>query len=108
MTGSPIVSVCLICYNQEQYIRQAIESILLQKVSFQWEIVIADDCSTDDTGQIIQEYYERFPDLIRLIKRKRNIGAAKNFNIDAQIIGRVEESRRKELIIKNSGGEISF
>ena len=47
------VSVLILTFNHEKYISQAIESVLLQEVSFDYEIVIADDCSTDDNKKKI-------------------------------------------------------
>ena len=75
----PLLSVCLITYKHELYIRQAIESILMQKIDFSWEIIIADDCSPDGTAQIVQEYQMQYPELIRLIKRESNVGPGENF-----------------------------
>src|SRR6185295_15614910 len=77
--NKPLVSVCIITYNQEPYIRQAIESVLMQKVNFPWEIIIADDCSKDKTREIILEYKDRYPDLIKPLFQKRNVGGGKNF-----------------------------
>ena len=73
------LSVCLITYNQVRYIRQAIESVLMQCANFEWELIIADDCSTDGTSQIIEEYFKTNPQLIRVIKREVNVGPGKNF-----------------------------
>jgi glycosyltransferase involved in cell wall biosynthesis len=75
----PLVSVCLITYNHELYIRKAIESVLMQKVNFSWEIIIADDCSIDATQSIINEYYSKYPLLIKPILRDKNVGAGLNF-----------------------------
>ena len=57
----PLLSVCLITYNQQNYIEQAIESVLMQQVNFSWQLIIADDCSTDETGEIIKAYQNKFP-----------------------------------------------
>ena len=76
---TPLLSVCLITYNQDKFIRQAIESILMQQVTFKWELVIADDCSTDTTRTIIEEYKVKHPDFIRLILQPKNVGPAKNW-----------------------------
>jgi glycosyltransferase involved in cell wall biosynthesis len=76
---SPLVSVCVITYNHVQYIRQALESVLMQKVDFKWEIIIADDFSTDGTREIVEDYGKKFPELIRLISRKKNVGPGLNF-----------------------------
>lgn len=73
------LSVCLITYNQAGYIRKAIDSILMQYVDFAWEIIIADDHSIDGTVEILKEYRNKYPDLIRLLLQDKNVGAAKNW-----------------------------
>jgi glycosyltransferase involved in cell wall biosynthesis len=78
----PKVSVLSITYNQEKYVRQALDSFVEQKTDFPFEVVIADDCSTDNTPKIIAEYASAYPDLFRIIPRKKNIGSWPNF-IDA-------------------------
>jgi len=75
---SILVSVCSITYNHEKYISQAIESFLMQKTNFEYEILIGEDCSTDSTRQIVLDYQSRFPDKIRLITSERNVGARQN------------------------------
>lgn len=60
----PLVSVCMITYNHELYIRQAIEGVLMQKTSFPIELIISEDCGTDATRSIIQEYQKKHPDII--------------------------------------------
>jgi glycosyltransferase involved in cell wall biosynthesis len=76
---SLMLSCCLITYNHKNYIRKAIDSILMQKVDFEREIIIADDCSKDGTTQIIEEYVAKYPTLIKHIKREKNVGAAQNY-----------------------------
>lgn len=78
-TQVPIVSVCLITYRHELYIEQAIESILMQKVNFAWEIIIADDCSPDRTRDIILKYQQLYPQLIRTVFQQENVGPGKNY-----------------------------
>ena len=51
----------------------------MQKVDFPWEIIIADDCSPDNTRNIINEYQAKHPDLIRLLYQDKNVGGGKNF-----------------------------
>lgn len=75
----PLLSVCLITYNHANYIKQAIEGILLQKTDFSWELIIADDCSTDGTREIIIDFQKQYPDLIKLILQEKNVGPAKNW-----------------------------
>ena len=72
------VSIIVPTYNHEKYIAQTIESILKQKTSYGYEILIGDDCSTDNTRRIIDEYKEQYPDIIRVFYHKKNVGATKN------------------------------
>lgn len=72
--GRPMVSIGMTVYNQENYVGKAIESILAQKVNFTYEIVIAEDCSTDRTREIVKEYARRYPTKIRLILQEKNVG----------------------------------
>jgi len=73
------LSVAIITYNHEQYIGQAIESILAQKVNFEYEIVIGEDCSTDSTRAVITAFHRRYPERIKLLLRDQNVGAMRNF-----------------------------
>lgn len=77
--AKPLVSVCMITYNHEKYIAQAIESVLMQEVSFKYELVIGEDCSIDDTRAIARAYSERYPDRIRMHLPKNNQGMIPNF-----------------------------
>ncbi|MBJ7429339.1 MAG: glycosyltransferase [Bacteroidia bacterium] len=77
--SEPIVSVCLITYNHAKYIAQAIESVLMQQTNYEWELVIADDFSTDGTREIIKEYKTKYPEKIKLILQEKNVGANKNW-----------------------------
>lgn len=78
----PKVSIISISYNHERYIEDALKGFLLQKANFPIEIIIADDASTDKSQQIIKEYADQYPDIIKPILRKKNVGAINNF-IDA-------------------------
>lgn len=75
----PKVSIFCISYNQEKYIAQTLDSFLMQKTDFAFEVIIGDDSSTDETPRIIADYAKKYPDIIKPILRKRNIGAQKNF-----------------------------
>ena len=77
--AGPKVSVAMISYNHERFVAQAIESVLMQDVDFPMEIVIGDDCSTDGTAAIIEQYRSRHPELIRVLKADRNLGMFGNF-----------------------------
>lgn len=66
------LTVLLICYNHEKYIEQAINSVLNQKTSFRFKVVIHDDASTDKSKEIIKKYIEKYPDLITGIFQEEN------------------------------------
>lgn len=73
------VSIIMTTYNHARYVAQAIDSILLQEVGFQWELLIGDDDSTDATAEILRKYASQYSDKIIPIIRKENIGASRNF-----------------------------
>ncbi|MFQ5536426.1 MAG: glycosyltransferase family 2 protein [Gemmatimonadota bacterium] len=75
---TPDISVRIITYNQVRFIRQTLESVLAQQTDYSYEIVIGDDCSTDGTSEIIDEYARRLPDVIRVLRPERNLGANLN------------------------------
>lgn len=68
----PLVSINCVTYNHENYIADAIESFLMQKTTFNFEILLHDDASTDRTAEIIREYEKAFPDLIKPIYQTEN------------------------------------
>lgn len=72
-TSHPVcVSICCLTYNHGKYIQETIEGFLKQKVRFSIEILIHDDASTDGTAEIIYNYKNRFPDLIKPIYQTHN------------------------------------
>lgn len=73
------VTACIITFNQELYIRQCIESVVSQIVDFEYEIIIGDDCSSDNTKKICDEYSEKYPKLIKYIQRPKNLGMIANW-----------------------------
>ncbi len=79
MALNDILTVCLITYNHDQYVEQAIDSILMQKTNFDWKLVIADDCSKDNTREILKRYQQKYPEKIHLILQEKNVGPATNF-----------------------------
>jgi glycosyltransferase involved in cell wall biosynthesis len=78
----PRVSVLMVTYNHADYLIQAVESVLSQEGGIPFEIVLADDCSTDGTQEIVATYNRKYPLIVRSIVRERNIGFQRNF-IDA-------------------------
>lgn len=75
---SPRVSVFMMVYNHESYISDALNGILIQKTNFDFEIVIGEDCSTDGSRRIINEYAQRYPGKFKLLFHPENIGPHKN------------------------------
>lgn len=67
-----LVSICCITYNQEKYIKEALDSFLMQKTNFKYEIIIRDDASTDNTAKIIKEYEKKYPDIVKPIYEIEN------------------------------------
>jgi glycosyltransferase involved in cell wall biosynthesis len=72
------VSVLILTYNQQKYISDAIESALMQKTTFDYEILIGEDCSTDSTRKIVCEYAARNPSKIRPLLHSFNVGGLAN------------------------------
>ena len=68
----PRLSVVCLAYNAAPYIRQALDGFLMQKTRFPFEVLIHDDASTDGTADIIREYAERFPDIVRPVFQREN------------------------------------
>ncbi len=69
----PVVSVHMLTYNHEPYIRQAIEGVMMQKTDFEFELVIGEDASTDKTREICFEYQKKYPDKIRVLWWHENV-----------------------------------
>lgn len=77
--NSPIVSIIMPTYNHEAYITESIKSVLMQKTEYSYELLINDDCSTDNTRNIAKEYAKNFPDIIKLIYPETNQGLLKSY-----------------------------
>jgi glycosyltransferase involved in cell wall biosynthesis len=73
------LSILMVTYNHAKYIAQALDSVLMQEVNIEYEIVLGEDCSTDNTRAILLEYKKRHPDKIRLLLHQTNVGAHDNF-----------------------------
>jgi len=112
------LSVALITYNCEDYIKETLDSILKQKCSFNFEIVVGDDCSTDNSFEIIQSYERKYPEIFNIQKNKNQLGILKNFkstldrcignyifNFDGDDIIKSEKAFQKLItVFKNSPG----
>lgn len=72
------VSIIMLTYNHSNFIRQALESVLLQNVNFTYELLVGDDCSPDNTQEIIRQMEPMFEGRMKPILREKNLGAAAN------------------------------
>ena len=75
----PLVSVIVTTYNHEPYLADALDAILAQECDFGVEIILGEDCSSDNTLAICCDYAERYPDMIHLIASSENVGWRKNY-----------------------------
>ena len=73
-----LVSIIVITYGQEKYIRQALDSIIMQKTNFKFEIIVGNDYSPDNTIEVLKEYRDNENYVFNIINREENIGATKN------------------------------
>lgn len=92
-----MVSITCITYNHENFIADAIESFLMQKTDFNFEIIIYDDASTDNTSNIIKKYEMKYPNLIKPIYQIENQYSKGNEKVS--IISNVSKARGKYLAI---------
>lgn len=79
MEYNPLVSVCIITYNQEEYIEKCLQGAVNQNFKGNFEIVIGEDHSTDRTRDICKQFSRNYPDRIKLLERSENLGVMKNF-----------------------------
>ncbi len=74
-----LISVIVLTYNEERTIARTLDSILMQRCRYPFEIVIGEDCSADGTRKICEEYAARYPDIIRLMDKAPNKGVINNY-----------------------------
>jgi glycosyltransferase involved in cell wall biosynthesis len=74
----PLVSICCITYNHAAYIAQAMDSFLMQKTNFSYELIIGEDNSTDGTEAVLRKYAAAYPDDVTVVHHNPNIGAIAN------------------------------
>ena len=78
-TVIPKISVCVITYNHCLYIRDCLDSIVTQNTTFDFEVIVGDDGSTDATTQIVQEYVDRYPNRVIHVLHQPKVGGTRNF-----------------------------
>lgn len=79
MDKKPVISIFICTYNQEKYIEETLDSFFMQKCDFTFEIVIAEDCSSDSTLKICKEYRDKYRGKVNIISRSKNLGLINNF-----------------------------
>lgn len=77
---TPLVSVMIVAYNQEDIIRETIESILQEPRYPNLEIVVSDDCSVDGTVEVVRNLQTEYPNIIKLVENSQNQGITRNSN----------------------------
>lgn len=75
----PKVSVICLTYNHGPYLRQALDGVLMQKTDFPFEVLLGEDCSPDDSREILKEYERQHPDFFQMFYREKNMGANSNW-----------------------------
>ena len=74
----PLVSICCVTYNHAKYIAEALDSFLMQKTDFDFEIIVGEDKSTDGTRDVVERYAATYPNQISVIQHDPNVGAIRN------------------------------
>jgi len=77
--NTPLVSICTITYNHENFIEEALDSFLMQETNFPFELVVDDDLSPDGTVDIIKKYMKKYPNIMNVNLRTKNVGSMTNF-----------------------------
>ncbi|MFA7116543.1 MAG: glycosyltransferase [Bacteroidales bacterium] len=72
MEKEALVSIKCLVYNHELYLRECLNGFVMQKTSFKFEVIVHDDASTDGSADIIKEYAEKYPNIIKPIYEKEN------------------------------------
>ena len=65
------ITIVITTYNQEKYIGQAIDGIIMQKTKFPFKILVSDDCSKDGTREILKRYKKKYPEKIEVIYNEK-------------------------------------
>lgn len=79
-TDKVYVSIICTCFNQESYIKDVINGFLAQKTEYRFEIIIHDDCSSDNTHNIALYYQKKYPNIIKVIQPDDNLYSSKGMN----------------------------
>lgn len=76
---APLVSVAITSYHSSAWLPRALDSVLLQQTAFPFEIVVGDDCSTDNTMDVLRAYQQKYPSILHVLRRTERLGMQRNF-----------------------------
>ena len=93
MEERPLVSIHCLTFNQAPYIRQCLDGFVIQKTNFPFEAIVHDDASTDGTAEIIKEYAEKYPNIIKPILEKENQYTKIGFSGIEQLMSEKEQGK---------------
>lgn len=93
---TPLVSISALAYNHEKYIEDAMDGMLMQETTFPFEIIVHDDASTDNTANIIKQYAEKFPNIVKPILQTENQWSKKKKRVGSFVY---EKARGKYLAL---------
>jgi glycosyltransferase involved in cell wall biosynthesis len=88
MNTTPLVDVAIVTYNHEQFVAQAIEGVLSQRFAGECRLIIGDDCSTDKTQAILEDYAQRYLDRITTIFSSEHFGLAHKERVGLRVLER--------------------
>ena len=95
------VSVCVVTYNQKEYLRECLDGLVGQDLNCGYEIIVGDDASTDGTADLVREYAKKFPHLIVPVLHRKNLGPTKNYVS-------IHERARGEYICHMDGDDVAY
>lgn len=75
---APVISILLLTYQHEAFVRDALDGIFAQQLSVPYEVIATEDCSSDKTRSILEEYRRRHAGVLRILARDRRVGGKRN------------------------------
>lgn len=107
MKNNILISIIIPSYNRANTVGQTIESIVNQRVNADIEIVIGDDCSTDNAREILLQYKEKYPNIIRLFFWEHNMGLGANWGSCVEHFERIDRNPNCRAIT-NGDGRVTY
>ncbi|MCM3903809.1 MAG: glycosyltransferase [Pyrinomonadaceae bacterium] len=86
MSTTPLVDIIMPTYNHEKFIVEAIDSVLAQKTGFAYRLIVADDCSTDETQAIVRHYAGKYPDKVEFVFSAQNLGPLHRDRVSVKLL----------------------